>query len=142
VELLGGYLSSAPTSTLQQERENMSQARNRVVKSLLLAAGLAGLFGTAASADSLADEVRTAVETKGFTVKEIILQDESQPANSGTTRIRAWIRVTGCSGYVLVDMSPSGTIMSYAATGECRNQATLAQLRAPATQTAVGRSVH
>jgi hypothetical protein len=76
-------------------------------------------------------------------VKEVIVREESQPANSGTTRIRAWIRVAGCSnGYVLVDMWPTGAILSYSATGECQNQATLAQLRAPLTETAMGRSVH
>ena len=88
----------------------------------LLVLGLAALLGlsSTALADCL-DTATKAVEQKGLTVLEGTSEALSQPANSGTTSHRAWLRVSGCeeNGYVVVNMRPSCGVRDFWTTGGC-----------------------
>ena len=88
----------------------------------LMVLGLAALLGlrSTALADCL-DTATKAIEQKGLTVREGTSEALSQPANSGTTSHRAWLRVSGCeeNGYVVVNMRPSCGVRDYWTTGGC-----------------------
>ena len=89
----------------------------------LMVLGLAAFLGLSSTAlADCTDAATQAIEQKGLTVRSVgRVQEISQPANSGTTSIRAWVRVAGCeeNGYVVVNMRPSCGVRDLWTTGGC-----------------------
>ena len=78
-------------------------------------------LGSTASADCT-DAATQAIEQRGLTVRNIgRVQELSQPANSNTTSVRAWVRVAGCeeNGYVVVNMRAGCGVRSFWTWGGC-----------------------
>jgi hypothetical protein len=78
-------------------------------------------FGSAASADCT-DAATQAIKQRGLTVRSMgRVQELSQPANSNTTSVRAWVRVAGCekTGYVVVNMRAGCGVRNFWTWGGC-----------------------
>ena len=110
--------------TLGQSAARLAEVEVVMMKTLAFGVVvMVGAFGSIAWADCL-DSATKALEQRGLTVRdssEHAMEELAQPANSGTTSYRAWVRVAGCeqNGYVVVNMRPNCAVRDIWTTGAC-----------------------
>lgn len=86
---------------------------------LVLAGLAAGGPAVAASADPAKDAVAAEMARRGLAERVVGIEIVSD-SSTGTPRYRtAWVRLSGCSGHIVVSLSQASAVRDVYATGDC-----------------------